>query len=295
MNARLALGVAALTVACGGKTGLELGSTGPSSATGGSTSGVAGSAGARAGGSGAAGASGGAGGAPSGAAGSGGGGPVCSALTVSICDGPCPSTCPGTCLPSQVWPEGNFGLGFCPYGEAWTEKGHSCPLCEDGMVCVGGWRCGPREMCELFELNGQFNSCTYSDFTPLDDAPIPEPEVCPVLPGASVKLCGGACGGCGAEEGCVLRSPTHPVGLCLPLLLDTGKPEPPVACGIGSGCKIGTACYIPMGPLAYMKANQELNLCFPLDTCKALANDLPGGGVCETAKGLVLAGQWPTE
>ncbi len=52
----------------------------------------------------------------------------------------------------------------------------------------------------------------------------------------------------------------------------------------------------PHAPLAYMTAlTLTSRLCFPFDTCIALANDLPGGGVCLGGTGAVLGGKWPTE
>ncbi|MCC6645154.1 MAG: hypothetical protein IT374_06235 [Polyangiaceae bacterium] len=293
---QVVLVAAALVVACGGQIEHDVDTTGPGSAGSGQGASGRGGAGGR-GASAPGGAAGSVAGAPaSGAAGSGGSGPVCEAFTVSICNGPCPYKCPGTCLDSNIWPEYKPGLGFCAYGPAWTQKGYYCPLCEDGMVCVGGWRCGPREQCELFELNGQFNSCTYSDFTPYDGAAVPDPEVCPSIPDAAVKLCGGACGVCGPDDGCVQRSPTHPVGLCLPLDSYPGKPKRPDSCGTKNTCDQGNGCYIPTAPLAYMKVQTLAGgLCFPFDTCIALANDLPGGGVCLGGTGAVLGGKWPTE
>ncbi len=160
--------------------------------------------------------------------------------------------------------------------------GAMCNTCPDGSLCGdfgllatpdGELSCMPYEMGILYLKNGATTDrIRYYDRGLFDGGPIPNPTVCPSLPG--IRVCGGSCGGCPLGQYCVGRSPLHPVGFCY-------TPGQPDVCSPGKhACSDGRPCFtFKVEPEAQPIADKN-GLCIPLALCQALAQSLPGGGTC---------------
>jgi hypothetical protein len=163
---------------------------------------------------------------------------------------------------------------------AWGQPVQSCPGAKDSGVCLNtngpetGYPIGvPWDIGALYGANGFGTWVRYEDWGLWTGDPLPEPAVCPNLPG--INICGGHCGGCPPDTYCTGRSPLHPYGICVPTKL--------VVCGVGSlPCGAGLGCFVyKVQPEAQAYAD-EWGICFPQATCENMAANLPGGGTCTT-------------
>jgi hypothetical protein len=149
-----------------------------------------------------------------------------------------------------------------------------CGSCYDGEVCVKLYYddpvCTSESLGRLLWVHGAVDRVLYADLTPYTGEPLPEPTECPSDNG-ELELCGGNCGGCGADQYCSGRSPTHPYGICV----DSGI----VHCDNSSFCEDGQACLL----LATSSASGALfpSTCVNADSCASLASSVPGGAVCK--------------
>jgi hypothetical protein len=123
----------------------------------------------------------------------------------------------------------------------------------------------------LIAQQGGAAQLRYADWGLWTGDPLPEPDVCPTLPG--VSICGGNCGGCPAGQHCTGRSPLHPYGVCFPdELTSCAKDTDP--------CDGDKACFFFTVEAEAMEVSYDHGYCLPLETCLATAENLPGGGEC---------------
>ncbi len=136
--------------------------------------------------------------------------------------------------------------------------------------------CAPTDYCRYLASLGM-NICVFPDETPWVDMPVIQPPAtCPSVTG--ISLCNGPCGDCPANNRCVMVSPTHPIGICLPITNGAGLFYRPC----GDACTQPDVCgsYPPTAPMLENSMNLGPGLCLPLSTCQSLAANLPGGFVC---------------
>lgn len=142
--------------------------------------------------------------------------------------------------------------------------------CTDGWLLLGNRRWFEVDMCvpEVFGrwLHERGFAVSYSDRSPYDGEPVPDPEGCPEV-GEALTLCGGDCGPCPNGFDCIGRSPLHPFGLCA---IDYH--------GV-SHSSAGAFWFVP--PEGPTTALGPEHLYLPLDTCLEAEASLPGGGLCE--------------
>jgi hypothetical protein len=149
--------------------------------------------------------------------------------------------------------------------------------CVDGDVLVATFGILPPDHCVPFEAgllfckNDASDLVRYADDTPFTCDPLPEPTDCPIIP--DVRLCGPGCGGCGLNETCRGRSPTHPHSLCLPL-------DGLLTCGPSMPCSTGMGCFSFLATPDTQADADANGSCLPLAACQAAASQLPGGGKC---------------
>lgn len=199
-----------------------------------------------------------------------------------VCDFPlCPDRGSGVCGCFRTTRDG--GGGYC------QKQGPNVPLvfcasAKDGEAClvddtdVRIVRALDWELATLFAQNGATERLRYADFGRWTGEPLPEPTSCPDLGG--LKACAGVCGSCPVDMFCHGRSPRHPTGFCVP--------NDYVWCGPSSmSCGAGASCFTfgiePAGGDAGTLGD-EGGICFPTDQCRALAERLPGGGLCAGMK-----------
>lgn len=160
----------------------------------------------------------------------------------------------------------------------WGPVPGPCIRCKDGEVCGAVLTgdllsCLPFEIGVLYLRNGASPSrIRYFDRGLFTGVPIPNPDVCPTIPG--VIVCGGTCGGCSTGQYCMGRSPLHPVGFCY-------DPTPLDECAVGTKkCGDGRSCFtFKVEPEGQVVADAN-GLCVVPALCQALAQSLPGGGTC---------------
>lgn len=271
-----------MLTACGGGVTADLGETAPVAAGGVGgvgSSGVAGSSLGGAAGAGQVGGQSGAAGQP--AAGFAGAAMCMPESGVRLCHAAC-GTCCGTpdCFDFCIGPSKDGALGVC-LTEAIGARGERCSACLEGDVCIGDAQgpapaliCGPESVCKANLMSGTAtNHCFYSDKTPYTGGEIPNPATCPPASGG-LALCGGACGACTTGFTCTGRSPTHPVGLCIPV--KDGLPGPFAKdCGTGQSClNPGQSCFLH----GSSDLQKEYGFCLSNEACGAAAAIL--GGLC---------------
>ena len=155
------------------------------------------------------------------------------------------------------------------------------------MICIGFGAPDQPQYQAFFDTgtllaqNGAADRVHYADFSAWTGAALPIPSVCPDL--GSMSGCGGivgaSCGQCLEGERCVGRSPSHPVGVCLPTRDATN------ACS--SGGETDSPCADPSAACFSFQvdpASQPLadywGVCLPKASCADLEQKLPGGARC---------------
>ena len=161
-----------------------------------------------------------------------------------------------------------------------------CLLGGDGVVFVGEfpwchefdgspcWDAAPFSLGTLFANNGAADRVRYPDMSHWTGEALPSPTTCPALNVA--HLCGLSCGDCPADYSCYGRSPLHPYSVCVPPVNDS------------CSRKAGTPCADPSNKCFTFKVEDVdqstadfRSLCFPVDQCLDLTQNLPGGAFCE--------------
>lgn len=203
-----------------------------------------------------------------------------------VCGGPsrCPRTAPicEMCIdPTGGVARDEGDLSVCSSSAApVVPRDYKCP---DGDVMVampassakpfGPFLCVREEIGVLYARNGKSAAVRYADYDLYSGAALPSPSNCPSVDG--VKFCGKHCGACADGFVCTGRSPKHPHSFCVKDGADQvttldGK----VACPSGHGCFTFSVAAEAV-PYAQLKT-----YCLPSETCRALADRLPGGGNC---------------
>jgi len=151
-----------------------------------------------------------------------------------------------------------------------------CGTCYDGQVCARLYKdspiCVSESLGHLLWLHGEGERVLYADCTPYTGAALSEPVSCPASSGELV-LCGGNCGGCGADRYCSGCSPTHPWGICVGFGVVQCEGGP-TDCGADQTCLLLAAasaessCFPPA-------------LCVSAPSCQDYASSVPGEAVCK--------------
>jgi hypothetical protein len=185
------------------------------------------------------------------------------------------------------------GYGLC--GDA-TANAHlaGCTACLEGDACSlinpRALECVPKAVCDEKLLVGE-SGCFFPDKTAYTAASIPDPAQCPVAVTGAPPFCAGSCGACPTGLTCTGRSPTHPVGLCLPFV-KLGQPVSPNSlCSKDAPCETGALCFVYTTNPADTPFAQEYGMCIDAAVCPSLASTLQGGGACLDGSGAVVAGQ----
>lgn len=195
----------------------------------------------------------------------------CSALDVPathVCFSPeDPTRATTVCIPGRT--PSHMVCGYMLFGSSYANQGGRCT---EGWLLLPGryWfrfdSCVPEAFGRWLHERGR--TVLYSDRSPYDGEPVPDPVGCPEV-GEALMLCGGDCGPCPAAHDCVGRSPLHPFGVCA---LD-GYAVPYGPPGRGAFWFVP-----PDGPSTAIGAEYLL---LPLDACLEAEASLPGGGTCE--------------
>jgi hypothetical protein len=155
----------------------------------------------------------------------------------------------------------------------------NCMSAPDGDVCLAPEFpnfydvVAPFNMGVLFLKSGAGDRVRYADYGLFDGTPLPEPSTCPKL--SANRICGGNCGGCGANELCHGRSPLHPYGICFS--------KTTAGCGRNflKYCTSGEACYLVHVEPSAQKDADEAGRCLPMAACQELvATTELGGAEC---------------
>ena len=193
---------------------------------------------------------------------------LCGAATICNVNCTCSGKDYGTCVTAPS-----------PY------DGLDCTPGVDGNVCTAEhngdgslfWIDTAYDFGALLAQSGAATQVRYADLSLWTGDPLPNPTTCPTI-GAS--LCGGACGQCPNNQVCVGRSPVHPVGVC--------DPDQTAPCGPDSAfdypCPAPNGCFVYSVQTAAQPDANIRGICVPLAQCQALAQGLPGGGVCTPGK-----------
>lgn len=195
---------------------------------------------------------------------------ACAAEGISVCGGSSACACPQNIGCFDF--DNSSAIGFCGGYEPALTGSQVVFGAHDGYVSIeapgnqGIFLEAEFVAGELVANNGEAYRVHYADFSDWTGEALPENTPCVAL-SSNVALCGGTCGACANGTTCIGRSPSHPLGICLP--------SDAAPCG---DCTAACFSFL-VAPDAQQQADAH-GICFAQQICAELAAKLPGGARC---------------